>query len=151
MHAHKSSIVASLCLRADSAGIMRGQRSGPGARGSVFQGWGRGSSPRPCWLTQTVSFSNHGAVCRFACCSWPELVVGGSGRRGGSRWDSGGGRTGWWVGGGSVGLWEQVQIPLWGGGKIRPEGLRQCTDWYVDGVNWQIGSHSPLISREICI
>ena len=97
------------------------------------------------------SVSKYGAVFRFACCSWPELVVGGSGRRGGPRRDGGGGRTGWWVGGGSVGLWEQVQIPLWGGGKIRPEGLRQCTDWYVDGVNWQIGSHSPLISREICI
>ena len=60
----------------------------------------------------------YGAVCRFTYCSWPELVVGRSRRRGGSRWDGGGGGTRWWVGGGAVGLWEQVQVPLWGGGKI---------------------------------
>ena len=68
---------------------------------------------------------------RFSCSSRSSLVVGGSGRRGGPRRDGGGGRGVWHVGGGSVGLWEQVQVPLWGGGKIWPESIRQCADWWV--------------------
>ena len=114
-----------------------------GVGGGAVMGVPRG----PCWLCM---LNKYGILWKFTYCSWPELVVGRSGWRGGSRWDGGGGRTRWWVGGGSVGLREQVQVPLWGGGKVRSEGLRQCTDWYV--ARWcKLGSHSPLISREICI
>jgi len=82
-------------------------------------------------LQCTVQRHGAGGGCRCPCCSRSSLVVGGSGRRGGPRRDGGGGGGGWQVGVGSVGLWEQIRVPLWGGGKVWPESIRQCTGWWV--------------------